>query len=266
MRVREIVHDRAAWWLLGDRDMRMRLGTKSILLAVALGCGSHAVATGPGADGGNPDAGNGGAVATGPGADTGNPGAGDGGIATGPWADGGDGGGVVATGTEAGANDGGGPEAGGGNPEADANDSGGPDTVSDGAAPSCPATYADVPQFSPCSGYVSCDYYGQFNCQCMYWGDTLEWVCTDFNCVCLPSDAAAGTFPPGNATSSCMNQYCNTDTDCPSGQHCSEAVGPFVSGGGTGTGVCSVGCEGDFSSGGAMASCPFGGTCEHIAP
>ena len=138
--------------------------------------------------------------------------------------------------------------------------------ASDGAAPSCPATYADVPQFTQCSGFVSCDYYGQFNCQCMYWGDTLEWVCTDFNCVCLPSDAAAGTFPPGNATSSCMNQFCNTDTDCPSGQHCSQAIGPFVGGGGTGTGVCSVGCEGDFFSGGAMASCPFGGTCEHIAP
>jgi hypothetical protein len=138
-----------------------------------------------------------------------------------------------------------------------------PDTASDGAASSCPATYADVPQYSSCSGHVSCDYDGQFNCQCMYWGDTLEWVCTVFNCICLSADAAAGTFPPGSATSSCVNQACNTDADCPSGQHCGQQIG--LAGLGP-QNVCSVGCEGDFSSGGPMASCPFGGTCEHIAP
>jgi hypothetical protein len=59
-----------------------------------------------------------------------------------------------------------------------------------------------------------------------------------------------------------VNQACNTDADCPSGQHCGQAIGL---GGGPGK-VCSVGCEGDAGSGGPMASCPFGGTCEHIAP
>lgn len=140
---------------------------------------------------------------------------------------------------------------------------GGPDTASDGAAPSCPPTYADVPQYSRCSGHVSCDYDGQFNCQCMDRGNTLEWVCTVFNCICLSADAAAGTFPPASATSGCVNQTCNTDADCPSGQHCGQQVG--LAGLGP-QNVCSVGCEGDFSSGGAMASCPFGGTCEHIVP
>ena len=124
----------------------MHLGTNSILLgvgaAIALGCGGRAVATGP--------------------------------------------------------------EAGGGNPEAGADDGGGPATASDSAVPSCPATYADVPQFSPCSAYVSCNYFGQFNCVCVEGTDyPLEWECISFNCICSSGDAG------------CVNQACNTDADCP---------------------------------------------------
>jgi hypothetical protein len=55
----------------------MRLGTNSILLgvgaAIALGCGGRALATGPRADGGNPEAGGGSVLATGPEAGGGNP-------------------------------------------------------------------------------------------------------------------------------------------------------------------------------------------------
>ena len=191
----------------------MHLGTDSILLSVgaalALGCGGSTLATGPQPDGGNPEAGGGSVFATGPEAGGGDPEAG--------------GGSIFATG----------PEAGGGNPEAGADDGGGPDTTSDGAAPSCPATYADVPQFSPCSAYLSCNYFGQFNCACVYGTDNaLEWECISFNCICSSGDDAG-----------CVNQACNTDADCPSGQHCSDYLGQ-------GGNVCSVGCEGDAGPGG----------------
>lgn len=146
-----------------------------------------------------------------------------------------------------------GPEAGGGNPDAEAgaeagaDDGGGPETGSDGATSTCPATYADVPQFSPCSGNASCNYYGQFNCACIEPGNVRQWECISFNCICSSSDAG------------CVNQACHTDADCPSGQHCGQALGSM------GT-VCSVGCEGDAGPGGPTASCPVGTMCESIAP
>jgi len=187
----------------------MRLGTSSILLGVGA-----AIALGCG----------GRALTTGPQADGGSPEAG--------------GGSVFSTG----------PDAGGRNPEAGADDGGGPDTASDGAAPSCPATYADVPQFSPCSAYVSCNYFGQFNCACVYVADnSREWECISFNCICSSGDAG------------CVNHACNTDADCPSGQHSGDHLGQ-------GGNVCSVGCEGDAGPGGPNASCPVGAMCESIAP
>jgi hypothetical protein len=140
------------------------------------------------------------------------------------------------------------PEASGGNPDTGADDGGGPDTASDGAAPSCPATYADVPQFSPCSADVSCNYYGQFSCACVYGAESSrEWECISFNCICSSGDAG------------CVNQACTTDADCPSGQHCSDHLGQ-------GGNVCSVGCESDAGPGGPNASCPVGAMCESIAP
>ena len=135
--------------------------------------------------------------------------------------------------------------------------------ASDGAPPSCPASYADITQGSPCSGPITCDYYGQFNCQCLELtspATSWQWQCLQFNCICLSSDAGPGTFPPGDASSSCTNPACNTDADCPSGQHCGQAIGP-----GLGGLVCSFGCEGDAGPP-STAQCPFGGTCEPIAP
>jgi hypothetical protein len=141
-----------------------------------------------------------------------------------------------------------GPEAGDANPDAGAGDGAAPDTASEAAAPSCPATYADVPQFSPCSGYVSCNYFGQFNCACVNGGgNALEWECISYNCICSSDDAG------------CVNQPCTGDADCPSGQHCSQALGSMGL-------VCSVGCEGDAGAGGPEASCPVGAMCESIAP
>jgi hypothetical protein len=152
--------------------------------------------------------------------------------------------GGVAKGTSS---DGGAPDAGGGaDASAGTHDGGGPVTISDGAAPSCPATYADVPQFSPCSGPVSCNYFGQFICSCTNVTSlpSWEWECINFNCSCSPGNDAG-----------CVNKPCTTDADCPSGQHC----GP-----GYGGNVCSVGCMG---AGGSQASCPVvGAICVSFAP
>ena len=147
-----------------------------------------------------------------------------------------------------------GPEADGGHPEAAPNDSGSPDPTSDGAASTCPATYADVPQYMPCSG-VSCSYFGQFDCLCMEGANNYprEWECISYNCICSAGDAGDA----GDA--GCVNEACTTDADCPSGQHCSQALGSMGK-------VCSVGCEGDAGAGGPTASCPAGAMCEAFAP
>jgi hypothetical protein len=137
------------------------------------------------------------------------------------------------------------PEAGGDTPEAGPSDGGPP---SDGAPSTCPATYADVPQFMPCSGDVSCSYFDHFDCVCTQGADyPREWQCISYNCICSDGDAG------------CVNEACTTDTDCPSGQHCSQALGSAGK-------VCSVGCEGDAGQGGSKASCPVGAMCETIAP
>jgi len=137
-------------------------------------------------------------------------------------------------------------------------------TASDGAAQSCPPTYADITQGAQCSGPVTCDYYGQFNCQCLVLTSphgSWQWQCGQFNCICIPADAAPGTFPPGEASPNCVNQACNSDVDCPSGQHCGSEVAP----GATSGLVCSFGCEGDAGPP-STTSCPFGATCEPIFP
>jgi hypothetical protein len=132
----------------------------------------------------------------------------------------------------------GGPGPDAGNPEASALDSGG-----DGPAPSCPATYADVPQSFPgtgaCAGTNSCSYYNQFTCFC---DEGSGWECIQANCLCVSGEDGG-----------CVNQACNTDADCPSGQHCGVNLGAPVR-------VCSVGCEGDASS------CPAGAKCQMFAP
>jgi len=138
-----------------------------------------------------------------------------------------------------------------------ADDGGGPDT--DGAAPSCPASYADITEGATCPGTMACDYYGQFHCECRELTSPptpLQWQCVQLNCICLSSDAGPA---------SCVNQACNTEADCPSGQHCGWQLGYQGPVGGSRM-VCSVGCEGDAGPGGPTASCPSGGTCERIAP
>jgi hypothetical protein len=156
--------------------------------------------------------------------------------------------GGVAKGTSS---DGGSPDAGGGaDGSAGTHDGGGPGIACDGAVPSCPATYADVPQFSECcvAGDMSCHYYGQINCGCVNVTTnplSNQWECMNYSCACSPGNDAG-----------CINKPCTTEADCPSGQHC----GP-----GAGGNWCSVGCMGD---GGvpAYASCPVGSTCTSIAP
>jgi len=148
--------------------------------------------------------------------------------------------------------DGGAPDAGGDadGSAAGSHDDGGSGIACDGAVPSCPATYADVPQFTACCGVgsVSCDYYGQFNCGCVNVSTTPlsnQWECMNFNCSCSPGNDAG-----------CVNKPCTTDADCPSGQHC----GP-----GYGGNVCSVGCMGDAGPP-STTSCPVGAMCVSFAP
>jgi hypothetical protein len=156
-------------------------------------------------------------------------------------------------------------DGGGADGTAGAHDGGGPGTGSDGAPSSCPAAYADITWGAPCSDHgLTCDYYGQFSCACaevttnpVSW----QWLCQEFNCICLPADAGCATFCPNDASPSCINKPCTTDADCPSGQHCGQEIGPGAPSGK----VCSFGCEGDAGPG-STASCQFGGTCEPIAP
>ena len=127
------------------------------------------------------------------------------------------------------------PDPDGGSPAPGAVDSGGPDG-------SCPATYADVPQGiseanTTCAVAESCSYFGQFTCFCEVGSG---WECTESNCLCLSEDAG------------CVTVACDSDADCPSGQHCSVNLGAPQR-------VCSAGCE----NGGA---CPAGTTCKMFAP
>ena len=133
-------------------------------------------------------------------------------------------------------------------------DDGGPGIACDGAVPSCPATYADVPQFSACCGVevVSCDYYGQINCGCVNVSTnplSNQWECMNYSCACSPGNDAG-----------CVNKPCTTDADCPSGQHCSDySFGP------QGGKQCGVGCESDAGQIDYPA-CPVGAICTAIAP
>jgi hypothetical protein len=132
-------------------------------------------------------------------------------------------------------------------------DGGSPGT--DGAAPSCPAAYADITQGAACAGPLSCDYYGQFHCECAELttpATAPQWQCIQSSCLCLPGDAGQG----------CYNVPCATDKDCPFGEHCGQDVGAVSA---TGR-VCSVGCEGDAGPGGPSAACPSGATCTRLAP
>jgi hypothetical protein len=133
------------------------------------------------------------------------------------------------------------PDTDGGIPESGALDSGGPDTAVDSPAPSCPASYTDVPQGGPgtgtsCPGTESCSYFNQFTCYC---DEGSGWECSAANCICIPGNDGG-----------CVNQGCTSDADCPSGQHCSAGLGSEV---------CSVGCEGD-------AACPVGAKCQQFVP
>lgn len=117
-------------------------------------------------------------------------------------------------------------------------DSGGPDTTPEA---SCPASYEDLP-FGPAGANVSCpvsacSYFGQFTCFC---NEGAGWECIQSNCLCSPGDDG------------CVNVACNSDADCPSGQHCAVNLG-------SPTTVCSAGCENG-------ASCPAGATCKMFAP
>ena len=127
------------------------------------------------------------------------------------------------------------PDTDSGSPAPGAVDSGGPDG-------SCPATYADVPQGiseanTTCTIAESCSYFGQFMCFCE---EGSGWECIASNCICSSEDAG------------CVSLACNSDADCPSGEHCAAGLGS------PGT-VCSVGCE----NGGA---CPVGTACKMFAP
>jgi len=113
-------------------------------------------------------------------------------------------------------------------------DSGGPDD-------SCPASYADVPQGisgtnASCPA-AACSYYGQFTCFCEMGSG---WECIQDNCLCAGGDGG------------CVNVACNSDADCPSGQHCGVNLGAPQR-------VCSAGC----ADGG---TCPAGATCKTFAP
>lgn len=132
----------------------------------------------------------------------------------------------------------------------------------DGALSSCPATYADVPQFSACSGAgsktspsISCDYFGgQFSCGCVNVSTnpvSWEWECVDNDCICSRDDDAG-----------CVNKPCTTEADCPSGQHC----GTGYDGNGNVGNVCSAGCGIDGGGGQSQALCPAGTICTGIAP
>jgi hypothetical protein len=117
-------------------------------------------------------------------------------------------------------------------------DSGGPDTSPD---VSCPASYEDLPQGpaganAPCP-VTACSYFGQFSCFC---DEGAGWECIQSNCLCSAGDGG------------CVNVACDSDADCPSGQHCGVGLGSPVR-------VCSAGCE----DGG---SCPAGATCKMFAP
>lgn len=123
-------------------------------------------------------------------------------------------------------------------------DAGNPGTVDSGAPDttpevSCPASYADIPQGAnaPCP-VTACSYYDQFSCFC---NEGAGWECIEANCLCLSGDAG------------CVNVACNSDADCPSGQHCAVNLGAPVR-------VCSAGCLED------AGSCPAGATCKMFAP
>lgn len=127
------------------------------------------------------------------------------------------------------------PDTDGGSPAPGAADSGGPDG-------SCPASYADVPQGTSeantsCPVTGACSYFNQFTCFC---DEGSGWECIEANCICSSGDDG------------CVNVACNSDADCPSGQHCSVGLGSPTS-------VCSAGCE----DGGA---CPAGAMCKTFAP
>jgi hypothetical protein len=111
----------------------------------------------------------------------------------------------------------------------------------DSESPPCPATYADVPQGPPQADAScptrACSYDGQFTCFC---DPGAGWECTSSNCICA------------SGQNGCVNAPCNSDANCPSGQHCAPSLG-------SSTDVCSVGCELD-------ASCPVGATCKMFVP
>jgi hypothetical protein len=115
-------------------------------------------------------------------------------------------------------------------------DSGDPDVFS------CPASFADIPQGTSganasCPLEGACSYFNQFMCFCE---QGSGWECTQANCICESGDAG------------CVSVACNSDAECPSGQHCAVGLGSPVR-------VCSVGCE----DGGV---CPSGTTCKTFAP
>jgi hypothetical protein len=125
------------------------------------------------------------------------------------------------------------PGADGGAPAPGAVDSGSPEA-------SCPATYADVPEGTSdtsCPGTESCSYYDQFTCFC---DEGSGWECLESNCLCTSDDGG------------CVVTACNSDADCPSGQHCGVNLGAPQR-------VCSAGCENG-------KACPAGTTCKMFAP
>lgn len=146
-------------------------------------------------------------------------------------------------------------DGGGADGSAGAHDGGGPAAGSDGAPSSCPATYADVPQFSPCSGSISCSYFGgQFNCGCVNVSTkplSNQWECVNNDCICSRGNDAG-----------CINKPCTTEADCPSGQHC----GRGYAANGNVENVCSVGCGIDGGEGQSPALCPVETNCVGIAP
>jgi hypothetical protein len=118
-------------------------------------------------------------------------------------------------------------------------DSGGPETTPEA---SCPASYEDIPQGAAGANatcpVTACSYFGQFSCFC---NDGAGWECIQANCLCSLGDGG------------CVNAACNSDADCPSGQHCAVNLGAPVR-------VCSAGCLDD------AGSCPAGAECKMFAP